>query len=77
MAASGAERAGGSVQRAHLRAWGAGIEERAVPDLGSAQGGERDEETAIFRGGVTNRQIDWGGGLIRRAHEPSVCYVMI
>jgi len=48
-----------------------------VPDLGSAQGGERDEETAIFRGGVTNRQIDWGGGLIRRAHEPSVCYVMI
>jgi hypothetical protein len=25
---------------AHLRAWGAGIEERAVPDLGSAQGWE-------------------------------------
>jgi hypothetical protein len=29
---------------------GCGFEQRAVPDLGAAQRGERDEKTANFRG---------------------------
>jgi hypothetical protein len=37
-----------------------------VPDLGAAQGEERDEETANFRG--VNKS---GSGLIRLAHDGS------